>query len=270
MAVSAQRAVSVQRWNPLPPLPAGGEPGRVCPRREAFLRTLRRLGAVRREWMTRALMQSLFRGIDFRGRRVLDIGGGDGVYSFYAAAMGAREVVCLEPEAAGSIGGEARMFERIRGEMPDLPVRLVQQTVDDYEDDEGFDVVAMIASINHLDEDACMRLGDDAAAQAKYRAAFRHIASFTRRGGRLVVADCTRHNFFAALGLVNPLCPTIEWDKHQPPQVWARLLEDAGFRHARTSWEPLYSFGPVGQALLSNAFAAWLLKSCFRLEMTRR
>jgi SAM-dependent methyltransferase len=224
---------------------------------------------VRRERTTRALMDSLFRGIDFRGCRVLDIGGGDGVYSFYAAAMGAREVVCLEPEAAGSIGGETRMFERIRAELPDLPVRLVEQTVDRYRDEERFDVVAMVASINHLDEDACARLGYDPASQSQYRAAFRHIGSLMRPGGQLVVADCTRHNFFAWLGLINPLCPTIEWDKHQPPRVWAELLEGAGFTQARISWEPLYTLGPVVQALLSNQAAAWFLKSCFRLAMTR-
>ena len=37
----------------------------------------------------------LFRGVDFNKARVLDIGGGDGELSFYAASMGARHVVCF-------------------------------------------------------------------------------------------------------------------------------------------------------------------------------
>ncbi|HZD21143.1 MAG TPA: class I SAM-dependent methyltransferase [Burkholderiales bacterium] len=238
-------------------------------RDDAFLTTLTRVGAIRGERMTQALMLSLFRGIDFAGRRVLDIGGGEGIYSFYAAAMGASEVVCLEPEAEGSVGGDTRTFQRIRQCMPQLPVRLVERRVNDYHDDDGFDVVAMIASINHLDEQACERLLDHPAARAAYRQVFARIASLTKPGGRLIIADCTRYNFFAALGLKNPLCPTIEWEKHQTPDTWASLLLSAGFCKPRITWEPLYRFGPAVQALLSNKLAAWFLKSCFRLEMER-
>jgi len=44
----------------------------------------------------------LFKDIDFKDKNVLDIGGGVGIHSFYAACMGARKVICLEPELAGS------------------------------------------------------------------------------------------------------------------------------------------------------------------------
>src|SRR5690349_16745503 len=239
-------------------------------RPDALLDNLRRIGAIRDGLTTRALMDSLFRGIDFEGKRVLDIGGGEGVYSFYAAAMGATEVVCLEPEAAGSLGGEMSVFERSRAALPHLPVRLVAQGVEDYADAAGFDIVALIASINHLDERACERLHCDANARTAYRRIFRHIATLTKPGGRLIIADCTRYNFFAALGFTNPLCPTIEWQKHQAPETWASALAEAGFHKPRISWEPLYRLGPVVQWLLSNKGAAWFLKSCFRLEMERR
>ena len=252
-------STTAQRFHPVGHSPLG----------EACLRVLRRVGAIQRERLTRALMESLFRGIDFTGKRVLDIGGGDGVYSFYAAAMGARDVVCLEPEAAGSIGGELSMFDRLRAEMPELPVTLVRRTVADFRDEEGFDVVAMIASINHLDEHACTRLPHDRAAREAYLKAFSHIAALTRPGGRVVIADATRYNFFAMLGMKNPLCPTIEWDKHQPPAVWAELLREAGFANPRVSWEPLYSLGSTVQVLLSNQVAAWFLQSCFLLHVER-
>ena len=258
---------TVQRFNPFR-IPWARRPARAT-RQDVLLESLRRIGAIRGERMTRALMDSLFRGIDFEGKRVLDIGGGEGVYSFYAAAMGAAEVVCLEPEGAGSLGGEMTVFEQTRAALPHLPVRLVAQGVQNYADRAGFDVVALIASINHLDEPACERLHHDVEARAAYRDIFRHIASLTRPGGRIVIADCTRHNFFAALGLTNPLCRTIEWEKHQAPETWASVLTQAGFRNPRISWEPLYRLGPTVQALLSNKVAAWFLKSCFRLEMER-
>jgi 2-polyprenyl-3-methyl-5-hydroxy-6-metoxy-1,4-benzoquinol methylase len=260
---------SAQRFNPIR-FPWISRPASKHAERDAaFLNALRRIGAIRGERMTQALMTSLFRELDFEGRRVLDIGGGEGVYSFYAAARGASEVVCLEPEAEGSIGGETSMFERIREQMPHLPVRLVGQRVSDYRDAAAFDVVALIASINHLDEPACERLHKDPSARAAYRQIFRHIASLMRPGGRIIIADCTRYNFFATFGLTNPLCPTIEWEKHQAPQTWASVLGEAGFCNPRISWEPLYRMGPLVQALLSNKLAAWFLKSCFRLEMER-
>src|SRR5438105_1775838 len=107
-----------RRFNPIRIPWARRAPTQPAARYHAFLSALRRVGAIREERMTEALMHSLFCGVEFEGRRVLDIGGGEGVYSFYAAASGASEVVCLEPEAAGSIGGETDMFSRIRGQLP--------------------------------------------------------------------------------------------------------------------------------------------------------
>ncbi len=46
----------------------------------------------------KVFLNTLFKGIDFENKRVLDIGGGRGLLSLYAACKGAREVICLEPE----------------------------------------------------------------------------------------------------------------------------------------------------------------------------
>ena len=43
----------------------------------------------------------IFKDIDFKDKNVLDIGGGIWIHSFYAAYMGAKSNVCLEPELAG-------------------------------------------------------------------------------------------------------------------------------------------------------------------------
>jgi SAM-dependent methyltransferase len=236
---------------------------------DQYLRALRSLGLIREERTTRALFEDLFRRVDFTGRRVLDIGGGNGIYSFYAAIMGAREVVCLEPQEAGSSGAAIREFEQVRAVLPPLPVRLETRTVQEYGDAERFDVILMNASINHIDEDACVRLLDDPKARDTFRQVFAHIATLARPSGRLIVVDCTRHNFFAALGLKNPFIPDIEWHKHQAPEVWARLLQEAGFRSPSVSWQPLYRFGKAGERLFSNEAAAYFLKGLFRLEMQK-
>lgn len=234
---------------------------------DQYSRTLRSLGLIRDERTTRALLEDLFRGVDFTDRRVLDIGGGNGIYSFCAAVMGAREVVCLEPLEAGSSGRVAQEFQRIRGALPAAPVTLDTRTVQQYRGAEGFDVILMNASINHIDEDACIRLLDDPKARDAFRQVFAHIAALAKPGARLIVVDCTRDNFFAALGLRNPFIPAIEWHKHQAPEVWARLLQEAGFGSPSVRWQPLYRFGKAGQRLSSNRAAAYMLKGLFRLEM---
>jgi SAM-dependent methyltransferase len=236
---------------------------------DQYLSALRRLGLIRTERTTRALLENRLRDVDVTDRRVLDIGGGDGIFSFYAAIMGAREVVCLEPEAAGSSPDVMRKFEQIRGILGEVPVRLDTRTVQEYRDAEQFDVILMNSSINHIDEDACIRLLDDPKARETFRQVFAHIATLAKPSARLIVIDCTRHNFFPALGLKNPLNRTIEWHKHQAPEVWARLLQEAGFRNPSVSWQPLYRFGKVGQLLSANKAAAYFLKGAFGLQMQK-
>jgi SAM-dependent methyltransferase len=236
---------------------------------DQYIRALRGLGVVRGERDTRAFLADFFRNVDFTGRRVLDIGGGEGIYSFYAAVMGAREVVCLEPEAAGSTSGVTQLFERIGEAVPNQPVRLDARTLEQYGDAEGFDIILMNASVNHIDEDACIRLLEDPRARETFRKVFLHLGTLAKPGSLLMVADCTRHNFFASLGLRNPLNPNIEWHKHQAPEVWAALLQEVGFRNPRVAWMSLYRFGKVVQALLANKAAAYFLKSFFRLDLQK-
>ena len=57
-------------------------------------------------------LKTLFKDIALENRRVLDIGGGSGLHSFYVACMGAKEVVCLEPENGGqSLWDERKVWE---------------------------------------------------------------------------------------------------------------------------------------------------------------
>lgn len=248
-----------------PPQAVASQPPTV----DEYLRAIRRLGLIRTEQTTRALLEDLFRGVELKGRRMLDVGGGRGIQSFYAAVMGAREVVCLEPEADGSAKGVRQVFERIRDCLPALPVTLEARNVEEFGDPLGFDVILMNSSINHIDENACIRLVEDASARDLFRRVLTHIAGLAKSGAQLIVVDCTRYNLFSALGLTNPINRAIEWEKHQDPEVWAALLQQVGFGDPDIRWRPLYRFGKLGQALTANRTAAYFLKSTFRLEMTR-
>lgn len=214
----------------------------------------------------------LFAGVPLEGSRTLDIGGGEGTFAAFTACSGAVEAVCLEPEAAGSTSGTRRQFERLHAEIgADLPLRFVAATFQDWDPGERqFDVILLNNSINHLDEDACVRLTEDPAAQRSYLEVFAKLAAVAVPGARLIVTDCSRHNLFAALGLRNPMMPTIEWEKHQPPGVWADLLARSGFSHPRVGWHSFNRLGKVGRWALGHALGAYLTTSLFRLEMVRR
>lgn len=209
----------------------------------------------------------VFGDVGLAGKRLLDIGCGSGWESFYASCLGAR-VVGLEPEAAGSASGSRAEFERGVAKLGLHDIRIVPTTLQAYDDTERFDVVLSVGSINHLDEDACTRLGVDAAARAEYRSILRKLARLTSPGGTFIAIDCGRKSLFASLGLRNPILRSIEWEKHQQPELWADLLVECGFEQPSIRWLTFNSLRRAGR-LLENRVAAYCSTSIFRLEMTR-
>lgn len=236
---------------------------------DTFFSTLVEHRVVSSKGNARFHLEDLFDGIDLENKRLLDIGGGRGVYSFYAACVGAT-VVCLEPEADGSSTGAGEVFETLRSRLPRARVELDTRTIQEYPKDGGtFDVILMHASINHIDETACTNLLKDSSSWERYRSILSSVGELAKPGATLIVCDCSRYNFFALLKIKNPLAPSIEWHKHHPPEVWARLLEEVGFCDPEIRWEPLYRFRRVGKLFLANKAASYFLKSIFCLRMTK-
>jgi SAM-dependent methyltransferase len=219
----------------------------------------------------RFYLERIFRGVDFAGKRMLDIGGGRGVFSYYAGCMGASDVVCLEPQGAGSSVDMNETFRATGAQLGGMPnVRLVVDTIQHYDPgDERFDIVLSHASINHLNEDACIRLHRDAGARDAYRNIFRKIAGMCNPGAVLIACDVSRVNFFGHLGMVNPLAPTIEWHKHQPPSVWAALLTEAGFGDPHVTWNNRRRRNAFFRFLLNHRLPEYFQGSQFCLRMRR-
>lgn len=212
----------------------------------------------------------MFRGVDLRGRTVIDVGSGLGLTSCYAAARGAKRVVSIEPEAAGSETGALERARSIRAEMSyEHRVEIIAATLADSGVADQFDVVVVNDAINHFDQEACAALARDPAAEEAYRPLFEQLARLTKPGGILIVTDCSNRNFLPDLGLVNPLRRMIDWRLHQPPELWARMFLRFGFRDPRIDWIPLARMGRLGRAIGTWRLVAYFLNSQFRLLLVR-
>jgi cyclopropane fatty-acyl-phospholipid synthase-like methyltransferase len=160
---------------------------------------------------------TVFGRLDLRHKRLLDIGGGWGIYSFYAACAGASAVVCLEPEFDGSTRGVADTFQQVNTSLGNGAVVLERQSIQNYAPpDGGFDVILLHNSVNHIDEEACRRLASSSEARRKYNEVFAMLYRITNPQGEVIICDCSSHNVFAALGIRNPMMPSIDWDLHHP------------------------------------------------------
>ena len=165
-------------------------------------------------------MNYVFRYTPLEGKDMLDIGGGPGLMSLYAAARGARSVLNLEPEERSK-----ERFDEVAAELGCQAVEFMAQTFQQFDpESQQYDVILSHNSVNHLDEESVVRLPNDADARNRYHAMFVKLAAMARPGAYLILADCSNRNIFGDLGIRNPLVPSIEWPKHQPPRVWITML----------------------------------------------
>jgi len=125
-------------------------------------------------------------------------------------------------------------------------------------------------SINHLDEDACMNLQKDSDAVGVYKTIFRKLHNLANARAKLIIADASRYNFFGLLHLKNPFDPNVEYNKHQSPKYWSKLLSDVGFCKAKIQWTSFNQLRSVGKLLLGNKLASYFLLSHFCLTMEKK
>jgi SAM-dependent methyltransferase len=211
--------------------------------------------------------QFLFSDIDFTGQRVLEVGCGPGTFALWTALHGAKYVVGIEPESAGSTQGSLQIFRKIIGDLSlESNVSVLNTAIEDLTGyNQFFDIVVMFNVINHMDEEAVKILHEDTLAAERYVSALKQIQNIMATEGSLIVADCARSNFWATVGLPSPLARNIEWNKHQNPKTWISLFSKAGFIFKDLRWSPLYPFG----FLTANRFAQYFTASHFVLRFKR-
>jgi len=237
---------------------------------EEFVRKMGSGGHPIREKNLNFHLRNIFRGYSFDGRTMVDIGGGRGIYCFYAASQGATKAVCLEPEASGATSGISSGFEATKTEFGLPQVDLISKTYQDYVGDSSkYDLVVMHNSINHLNEEACEKLGLDSESEEIYTDLFREMFTMMNPGGTLLACDASCTNYWNQLGFRSPFAKSIEWHKHQEPETWSAMLQNVGFEQVSISWNSFNSLGGVGRSLLGHRAIARFFNSHFRLEMRR-
>ena len=215
-------------------------------------------------------LKHLFAGIDLKGKRILDIGAGNGVLDFYMSIMGAKSVLCLEPELSGSSNDIEKTFCRFTEELEIHNVALERKTFQEIDSDGGsFDILLLHNSINHLDENSCAALHYDLNAKEAYYKLLSKLYELTALNGCVIITDCSRFNFYSTLGLKNPFAPTITWKYHQSPYLWRKLLKKAGYIPVSLRWTSISKLGNIGRLLLDNRVAAYFLMSHFNLIMQK-
>ncbi len=240
------------------------------------MRLILKLGQALGYW-TRGLdfprsCKQIFQDIELSGKNMLEIGCGKGLFCIWASVQGANQVIGLEPLVKGSFDS-SRIYTEFKQMVHTLElvnIDLLALRMQDYKaDNRYFDIVLSIASINHLDEDSCICLRESNAAKEKYVEIFSNIADQMKEGAKLIILDCSNNNFFADIGLTNPMVKSIEWFKHQKPELWAELLSDCGFTDPKITW-PSGRYLRYMKTYNRSKLLSYFIDSAFRLEMTLR
>ncbi len=207
-----------------------------------------------------------FKGIDFSNKKVLDIGGGNGIYSYYAKYMGAKSCVNLEPLEAGSANVKIKQ-KKIDDH---FQIQIINQTFQNFRTTEKFDIIILHDSINHLDEDIFCEIHKDNNAKLVYMILINKMCGLLSEEGEFVITDCSRYNFWGIIGLKSPFAPSIDWHLHQSPYLIAKLFEAQGLRNKNLRWSPFKRFGSFGRYLTIFGFLpAFFMQSHFNLIIKR-
>jgi SAM-dependent methyltransferase len=232
----------------------------------------RKLGLWRHGFGYPQYARQVFGRTELAGKTVLEIGCGNGIYCIWASLQGAKKVVGLEPLVEGSFDSPKCFthFSEIVKKLNLGDAEMKPLLLQDFRAaDNSFDVVLSVASINHLDEKNCINVRTSPEARQAYSTIFGGIGRLMKRGGKLVIVDCSSANLFADLGIRNPFNPSIEWFKHQPPEIWIELLEENGFVNPKVSWTSGGLLRFMGVHSIPKALG-YFLASMFRIEMTYR
>jgi SAM-dependent methyltransferase len=219
-------------------------------------------------------LQNVFRGIDFRGKRVLEIGSGRGLLAMYIGMRGAAEVLSMEPELVGATSG---VIAEQRARLETLGLQNVVVVPADFNTwDPGaarFDVIVSRASINHLHESAHHAEHHEPTWNG-YVGVARRIHGMLSPNGQFVATDACRYAFFTGLRRLGVRRPWnrkrsgVDWRHHQNPGTWIKIFRHAGFSQVTVHYPVPYRL-KAAASVIDNRVANFFLTGGFILNARR-
>ena len=206
----------------------------------------------------------IFKDIDLKNKKIMDLGGGNGRASFFALSESPSCTSCVvDPLTEGSNNLMLEQFNYIKKKFAEDRIKFHQDFIDSLLKPEIFDIVLMHNSINHIGEDIIEKILTNNESYNEYKKRIKPIFDRLTSKGILIVSDCGTFNFLGNLGFKNPIAPTINWKIHCEPNIWQKMIEGFGFRHIRTEWTARREFGNFGRKFLSNRICSYFLNSHF-------
>jgi SAM-dependent methyltransferase len=218
-------------------------------------------------------LANMFSGIDFAGKRVLEIGSGRGLLAIYMGMRGAQ-VVSMEPELVGATSGVIAQQRARLAELGMTNVEVVNADFNTWDAGERrFDIIVSRASINHLYASVHHAEHHKETWDAYLQMA-RRVRSMLAPGGIFVATDASRYAFFSALRRFGVRRPwrlrrsSIDWRHHQNAGTWTKIFREAGFSAVHVAYPvpyPLRALGPIVDTAVANFF----LRGAFILRAER-
>ncbi len=206
----------------------------------------------------------IYKDIDLDGKKILDIGGGNGIASFFALNSSSNcSAWVVDPIAEGSNDLMFEQYDSMKKNYDSERINFHRDYVSTLLAPDTFDIIVMHNAINHIGEDILGDVLENNDAYIEYVGRLKTILDRLSSGGVLIVADCGRKNFFGDMGLRNPFAPSIDWDLHCEPGVWQQMIEDIGFLHIKTQWTARREFSVFGKYFLANRVCSYFLGSHF-------
>ena len=229
-----------------------------------FDESLEKTGITRSRGYAFYFRHYIFDNIELDNKNLLDLGGGNGMASFYALSSSSScSAWVVDPIAEGSNELMSLQYNSMKENYDPRRITFHRDFIDTLLSPKEFDIVLMHNSINHIGEDILedVLISDDAYREYKER--IKTIVDRLIPKGILIVADCGKNNFWGTLGLNNPFAPSIDWKLHWEPWVWKRMIEEIGCSHIRTNWTARREFGGFGRQFLANRLCSYFLNSHF-------
>jgi SAM-dependent methyltransferase len=218
-------------------------------------------------------LANMFRGVDFTGKRVLEVGSGRGLLAIYMGMRGAN-VLSMEPEMVGATSGVIAQQEARLKALGMTNVKVINADFNTWDPgDERFDVIVSRASINHLYASE-HHADHDKATHDAYLQVARRLHGMLVPGGIFVATDANRYAFFSGMrrfGIRRPWRwerSSVDWRHHQNAGTWVKIFREAGFRNLQVSYPVPYKLRSL-RPLIDTAVVNFFLQGAFILRAQR-